>query len=70
MLYFEMRDKPTGKPSYGALFPGVSPCGSGFKTVKAYFLTASPKMRRKFPPPIFPISSGVKPVFNIASTTT
>jgi len=36
----------------------------------AYFLTASPNTRRKFPPPIFPISSCVKPVFNMASTTT
>lgn len=36
----------------------------------AYFLTASPNTRRKFLPPIFPISSGVKPVFNMASTTT
>ena len=34
VLYFEMRDKPTGKPSYGALFPGVSPCGSGFRTLR------------------------------------
>ena len=33
-------------------------------------VVARPKTRRKLPPPIFPISSGVKPVFNMASTTT
>src|SRR6478672_11739996 len=39
------------------------------QNLTVYFLTASPNTRRKFPPPIFPTSSGVKPVFNIASTT-
>jgi hypothetical protein len=43
-------------------------CGSRCNPI-AYFLTASPNTRRKLSPPIFAISSGLKPVFNMASTT-
>jgi len=40
------------------------------QNLQPVFFTASPKTRRKLPPAIFEISSGVKPVLSRASTTT
>ena len=56
-------------PVLAGPFPGIS-LRFKIRNLEAYVLTASANMRRKFPPPIFPISSALKPVFNMASTTT